>query len=180
MKTKTYFILLLFCLFSVIGRAQEKEGLVYTNTNILEIYVNSKDNLWEHGNIHKSSWGFEFNSFHGFYILKKFVLAAGIGVNINYNVNYHAIPISLQLAFNLFDYGYNSPYVAINLGRNIAIGSFSPGKTAKLTLGYKFENFSDFQYVIEVFKKSKTYTATKEKDYNFFVNGVGLSVGINF
>lgn len=177
MKTYWRLILLFFLPLFVFPQAENKR--VYTNSNILEVYVNSKEYVHEKNNL-DPGWGFEFNSFHGIFILKKFVLSAGIGINFNFNESYQSLPVTAELKYHLYDYGYNSPYVLLNTGRNIKIGNFLPGKTAKLGLGYNFESDYGFQYIVEVFKKSKTYFRSKEQGNNYPANGLGISIGVNF
>ena len=56
------------------------------------------------------------------------------------------------------------------------------GQTAKLGLEYNFVSDYDFQYIIEAFKKSKTYYTNEVLDvnYNYSADGYGISVGITF
>ena len=177
---KTLIISIIFC-FPILLQAQDHKK-IYTSTNILEIYKNTEESLIHYENQLNTGWGFELNSLHGLYILKKFVLSAGIGINFNINEDYKSLPAILELKFNLNDDGLNSPFVLLNTGKNIEIDSFMPGQTAKLGLGYNFESDFNFQYTIEVFKKSKTYytSEVRDVDYNYRANGYGISVGITF
>ncbi|MGB7786037.1 MAG: hypothetical protein WBL27_08055 [Salinimicrobium sp.] len=169
----------IFISFSAISQSSKE---IYSSTNILEIYINTEESLIHHENQLNTGWGFELNSLHGIFIFKKFVLSAGIGVNFNIDEEYKSIPAILEIRFNLNDYGLNSPFVLLNTGKNIEIGSFLPGQTAKLGLGYNFESDYNFQYTIEVFKKSKTYYTSEVQDvnYNYPADGYGISVGITF
>ncbi len=171
-------VLLCFPLFT---QAQEDKK-IYTSTNILEIYKNTERTLIHQQNKLNKGWGFELNSLHGIFILKKFILSAGIGINFNIDEEYKSIPAILEVRFNLYDYGLNSPFVLLNTGKNIKIGSFLPGQTAKLGVGYNFESDYNFQYTIEIFKKSKTYYTSEVQDvnYNYPADGYGVSVGITF
>lgn len=171
-------IILLFLPFCVYSQDEHKRR--YTNTNILEIYVNSDKEYVHKKNNLSTGWGVEINSFHGVFILKKIVLSAGIGINFNFDENYQSLPVTVQLKYHFYDYGYNSPYILLNTGRGIKIGGFQAGETAKLALGYNFESDFNFQYVIEIFKKSKMYFASEEDEYNYPANGLGISVGVNF
>ncbi|WP_424494950.1 hypothetical protein [Salinimicrobium sp. GXAS 041] len=177
---KILFISAIFC-FPFLMQAQDHKK-IYTSTNILEIYKNTEESLIHHENQLNTGWGFELNSLHGIFILKKFVLSAGIGVNFNIDEEYKSLPAILEIRFNLNDYGFNSPFVLLNTGKNLEIGSFLPGQTAKLGLGYNFESDYNFQYTIEVFKKSKTYYTSEVQDvnYNYPADGYGISVGITF
>lgn len=176
-------ILLVFLIFffPLLLQAQGHKK-VYSSTNILEIYKNTEESLIHYQNELNSGWGFELNSLHGIFILKKFVLSAGIGVNFNIDEEYKSVPAIIEIRFNLNDYGFNSPFVLLNTGKNIEIGSFLPGQTAKLGLGYNFESDYNFQYTIEAFKKSKTYytSEVRKVDYNYPADGYGISVGITF
>ncbi|GHA40335.1 hypothetical protein GCM10007103_22260 [Salinimicrobium marinum] len=167
--------------FPLIIQAQEDKKL-YTSTNILEIYINTEESLIHDENQINTGWGFELNSLHGIFIFKKFVLSAGIGVNFNIDEEYKSLPAILEIRYSLYDYGVNSPFVLLNTGKNIKIGSFLPGQTAKLGLGYNFESDYNFQYTIEFFKISKTYytSEVQDVDYNYPADGYGISVGITF
>ena len=162
-------------------QAQDHKKL-YTSTHILEIYKNTEESLIHHDNALHTGWGLELNSIHGIFILKKFVLSAGIGLNFNIDEAYKSIPAILEIRFNLNDYGFNSRFVLLNTGKNLEIGHFLPGQTAKLGLGYNFESDYNFQYTIEVFKKSKTYYTSEVQNvnYNYPADGYGISVGITF
>lgn len=172
--------LIMIC-FPLLIQAQDHTKF-YTSTNILEIYKNTEESLIHYENELNTGWGFELNSLHGLFILKKFVLSAGIGVNFNIDEEYKALPAILEIRFNLNDYGINSPFVLLNTGKNIEIGGFLPGQTAKLGLGYNFESDYNFQYTIEAFKKSKSYYASEVQDvnYDYPADGYGISVGITF
>ena len=160
-------VLLCFPLFT---QAQEDKK-IYTSTNILEIYKNTEGTLIHQQNKLNKGWGFELNSLHGIFILKKFILSAGIGINFNIDEEYKSIPAILEVRFNLYDYGLNSPFVLLNTGKNIKLG-----------VGYNFESDYNFQYTIEIFKKSKTYYTSEVQDvnYNYPADGYGVSVGITF
>lgn len=174
-----FFLLFVFLIFGT-TYGQEEENL-YTSTNIVEIYANTNKSLIHAENDLNTGWGVEINSLHGIYILKKFVLSAGIGLNFNINENYKSLPVIVELRFNFNDYGINSPFILLNTGKNINVGSFQPGQTAKLGFGYNFESGSDFQYTIEFFKKSKTYYTSEMAgiNYNYPADGYGISIGIN-
>lgn len=174
------FLVFLICFKFSTGYSQEIEKL-YTNTNILEVYSNNKKSQVHIVNNLDTGWGIEINSLHGIFILKKFVLSAGVGLNLNFNENYKSLPVIAELRFNFKDFGINSPFVLLNTGKNIQIGSFQPGQTAKLGFGYNFESDTNFQYTIEFFKKSKTYytNVIPGIDYNYRADGYGISVGIN-
>ncbi|MBZ9632230.1 hypothetical protein LB465_15720 [Salegentibacter sp. LM13S] len=178
--TKKLLVLIVFLLASSLYC--QKQEKIYTSTNILEVYKNTEESLIHYENQLNTGWGLELNSLHGFYILRKFVLSAGLGINLNINENYRAIPAIVELKFHFSDYGINSPYVLLNTGKNLKIGSFQPGQTAKLGFGYNFESDYIFQYTIEFFKKSKTYYTSESLDvnYNYRANGYGISVGITF
>ncbi|WBL23431.1 hypothetical protein [Zunongwangia sp. HRR-M8] len=170
------------CFLAVCTLNAQEDRKFYTSTNILEIYKNTEETLTHQQNQLNKGWGFELNSLHGIFILKKFILSAGIGINFNVDEEYKSIPAILEVRFNLYDYGLDSPFVLLNTGKNIKIGSFLPGQTAKLGVGYNFESDYNFQYTIEIFKKSKTYYTSEVQDvnYNYPADGYGLSVGITF
>jgi len=174
-------LLLLFLFFKFSTGYSQKVEKLYTNTNILEVYSNNKKSLVHYENDLDTGWGIEINSLHGIFILKKFVLSAGVGLNFNINENFKSLPVIAEVRFNFNDFGINSPFVLLNTGKNIEIGSFQPGQTAKLGFGYNFESDSNFQYTIEFFKKSKTYYTNEIPgiDYNYPADGYGISVGIN-
>lgn len=174
-------LIIIFLILSSTGISQTSEKL-YSTTNVLEVYINTEGSLIHDKNKLDTGWGFELNSLHGIFVLKKFLLSAGIGLNFNLNENYKSIPAIMEIRFHLYNYGRNSPFVLLNTGKNIEIGSFLPGQTAKLGLGYNFESDFNFQYTIEFFKKSKTFYTSKISDatYDYPADGYGISVGITF
>ena len=153
----------------------------YSSTNILEIYKNTEESLIHYENQLNTGWGFELNSLHGLFILKKFVLSVGVGVNFNIDEEYKSIPAILEIRYHLNDYGFNSPFVLLNTGKNIEIGSFSR-PDCQIRIRYNFVSDYDFQYTIDAFKKSKTYYTSEVQDvnYNYSADGYGISVGITF
>lgn len=171
--------LIFLCSSALHSQDQEK---IYTSTNILEVFINTDESLIHYENQLNTGWGLELNSLHGIIILRKFVLSAGVGINFNVNEDYKSIPAIAELKYHFNDYGINSPYVLLNTGKNLKIGSFLPGQTAKLGFGYNFESDYEFQYTIEFFKKSKTYynSEVSNVDYNYRANGYGISIGITF
>lgn len=175
------FLLISFLFFQFFNVYSQKAESLYTNTNILEVYANSKESLVHIENDLNTGWGFEINSLHGIFILKKLVLSAGVGINFNINEDYKSLPVIAEARFNFNDFGINSPFILLNTGRNIKIGSFLPGQTAKLGFGYNFESDSNFQYTIEFLKKSKTYYTNEipSIDYDYRADGYGISIGIN-
>lgn len=174
-------LLILLLTYSGLVHCQESRKS-YSSTNILEVFINTDESIIHHENQLNTGWGFEFNSLHGFFILKKILLSAGIGINFNIDEELKSLPAVLELKYNFSNYGLNSPYILLNTGKNLDIGSFLPGQTAKLGFGYNFESDSNFQYTIEMFKKSKTYYTSEisDVDYNYPADGYGISMGITF
>lgn len=181
LKATFKFLLIVFLFFQFCNAYSQKAESLYTNTNILEVYANTKESQVHIENDLDTGWGFEINSLHGIFLFKKLVLSAGVGLNFNINENYKSLPVIAEARFNFNDFGINSPFILLNTGRNIKIGSFLPGQTAKLGFGYNFESDSNFQYTIEFFKKSKTYYTSEipGTDYNYRADGYGISIGIN-
>lgn len=71
MNLKIIIISVLLC-FPLFTQAQEDKK-IYTSTNILEIYKNTEGTLIHQQNKLNKGWGFELNSLHGIFILKKFI-----------------------------------------------------------------------------------------------------------
>ena len=70
LNLKIIIISVLLC-FPLFTQAQEDKK-IYTSTNILEIYKNTEGTLIHQQNKLNKGWGFELNSLHGIFILKKF------------------------------------------------------------------------------------------------------------
>jgi len=158
----------------------ESKGITYTNSNNLEIFINSESTFSGQITVHNSGYGFELNSFHGIYIFRTLALSLGVGIVFSGDKAYKALPIVAQLTWYLNDYRYDGPFILLNTGRNLNVGKFRGGGSAKLGLGYVYEGDNDFRYVIGVFVKGKEYIINNQTNFKYQTLSTGLSLGIQF
>ncbi|MCF6182515.1 hypothetical protein [Lutibacter sp.] len=180
---KYFFNLLFFVLFSGLAFSQQnkqhKHKITYTNTNNFELFGNSESDFsGSKSTVYNKGFGFELNSFNGFYITRKLVFSVGVGIVYSVNESYKALPIVAQLKWYLNDYHLNGPFILLNTGRNLRIGKFRGGGSAKLGIGYVLESDYDFKYVIGVYTKGKEYILNNQTNFNYNTLSVGISIGI--
>lgn len=177
---KTVILVLALGLLPFLAKAQtqKEDNWVYTNSNLLNLYLNSKISL-ENGIAHQRSWGTGVVSYHGFIAWQHLEMALGLGLNFNFGFEEQAIPLNFRLAYHYYEADTETPYLAIDLGTNLALGSFEHGGTFKLIGGYAFypNDYVDFQLLIEVYRQMKTYGASvNDRDFE----GYGVGFGIKF
>lgn len=176
---KSACILFIVLSFSFLSFSQDKdERKFFVNTTALEIFVNNESGYSNESSHINKGFGFELSTFNGFFLFKKLSLSIGAGISINVNEYFNSLPMVGDLKWYLYDYGINSPYILLNAGKNLNIGSFKGGYSSKLGIGYSFESDFKFQYIIEVFIKSKEFLINKETNFNYQTTSLGVSLGI--
>lgn len=182
---KYIFSSLLFFLYTAIvfsqqdGQRNHKHRITYTNTNNFELFGNSESDFsGSKSTVYNKGFGFELNSFNGLYITRKLAFSVGVGIVYSVNESYKALPIVAQLKWYLNDYHLNGPFILLNTGRNLRIGKFRGGGSAKLGIGYLLESDYDFKYVIGVYTKGKEYILNNQTNFNYNTLSVGISIGI--
>ncbi|MEO8934841.1 MAG: hypothetical protein ABI295_11100 [Xanthomarina sp.] len=169
-----YPILLLSCFFMpmLICQAQNSSDResIYTSTNTFEIFTNKESGFSNEPVYVNRGFGFELNSFHGIFLFRSLAISIGVGIAFNVNEDFKGLPVVGDVKWYFSEYGEDSAYILINAGRNIEIGSFLPGQSSKLGIGYAAEE----GLVVELFIKSKAY----ESSSYYGVLGIGLSIGI--
>ncbi len=176
-------LLILFIFSSFLYSQKEKSDkhvITYTNSNNIEFLFNREKGYSNEPIIPNKGFELEINSFHGFYFLKSLSLSAGIGLAYHVSENILAIPIVGEIKFHLNPYYYDGPFVSLNAGRNLKVGNFKSGGSAKLGIGYLFYDDTDFMYVISIFAKSKEYTLDNSTNFNLQTLSLGISAGIQF
>ena len=155
--------------------------IAYANESNLEIFVNQRSGFSnEPDNQTGTGFALEVNSLHGVYFFKQLGIMAGPGLVFNFNEDFQAIPVVAQVKFHLFPHYRSGPFVLLNAGRNIRVGEFRGGNSAKLGLGYIFEGDGDIRYSVGFFRKTKEFTINTETNFNYQTESLGLSVGIHF
>lgn len=181
---KHIFISLMFLLYSGLIFSQQegkhKHVISYTNTNNLEIFTNNESTFSGQKTVYKKGYGFELNSFHGVYVFRTLAFSIGAGIVFSGDKAFKALPVVAQLTWYLNEYRYDGPFILLNTGKNLRIGKFRGGSSAKLGLGYVYEGDNDFRYVIGIFVKGKAYILDKQTNFNYQTLSTGISVGIQF
>lgn len=158
----------------------EKHKIVYTSNNNFELIVNKEKTFSNNPVILNRGLEVEINSFHGLYLFKHLSVSIGVGLAYHISENIAALPIVGEFRYHLNPQFYEGLFVSLNTGRNLKIGSFKSGSSAKLAIGYLFESNSDFMYTISFFAKSKEYTLDNTTNYNLQTLSIGVSTGIHF
>ena len=159
---------------------KKKHKIFYTNTNNFEFYFN-RESSFSNGDVFRyKGFGIEINSFHGVYLTRNFSLSIGFGITFNVNESFKALPVVAQLKYHFYSYSKEGPFMLLNTGTNINIGSFTRGQSSKFGLGYVLDSDKQYNFVIGAFAKSKTYLLNKQTNFNYQTESYGLSVGIQF
>lgn len=174
-------ILLLFCFFMSMLFCQAQSNTdrqsIYTNTNTLEIFTNKESGFSNEPIDINKGIGYELSTFHGIFLFRTLAISVGVGVAFNVNEDFKGLPVVGDLKWYFSEYGEDSVYILLNAGRNIKVGSFLPGQSSKLGIGYAAEG----GLVVEFFIKSKEYETERNNNYSIYsVFGLGLSAGIKF
>ncbi len=105
---KYIFSPLLFFLYTAIvfsqqnGQRNHKHGIIYTNTNNLEVFINNESQFsGGQKTVYNKGFGFELNSFHGIYIFRKLAFSVGAGIVFSVDKAFKALPIVAQLKWYL-------------------------------------------------------------------------------
>lgn len=180
-----YYICLIFLFKFCICISQNEDGnkfkIVYANESNLELIVHQRSGFSnEPNNQRPTGFALELNSLHGVYFFNQLALMVGPGIIFNFNEDFRALPFVGQLKFHLFSHERAGPFVLLNAGRNIRLGQFLGGSSAKLGLGYIFDSNKIIRYSIGFFRKTKEFTINEETNFNYQTESLGLSVGIHF
>lgn len=176
-----YHVLFVYCFFMpmLLCQAQSKttRQSIYTNTNTLEFFTNKESGFSNEPIDVNTGFGFELNSFHGIFLFRTLAVSVGFGAAFNVNEDFKGLPVMGDLKWYFSEYGEDSVYILLNAGRNIKVGSFLPGQSSKLGIGYAAEE----GLIVEFFLKSKEYETFRNNSYSIYsVLGIGLSAGIKF
>lgn len=180
---RVFVFVLFFCCSSILiaqNEMSEKHKIVYTNSNNLELIFNKEKVYSNEPVISNKGLELEINSFHGFYLLKRLSLSAGVGLAYHVSEDVLAIPIVGEFKLHMNPHEYDGPFVSLNTGRNLKVGSFKAGSSSKLALGFIIDDNDDYRYVISIFLKSKEYTLDTSTNYNLQTDSMGISLGILF
>lgn len=163
------------CLFS---QDRDDRSSIYVSTNAIEIFANNESQFSNEEVMLRKGFGVEINTFHGIFLFRTLAISLGAGITFNVNDDFKALPIVGDVKWYLSEYGENSPYVLLNVGKNLRIKSFEGGQTAKFGIGYAFEKYDGFQYAMEFFIKSREFILDQETNYNYRVSSLGIALGI--
>jgi len=159
---------------------KKKHKIIYTNTNDFEFYFNRESNFSNGKVFQYKGFGIEINSFHGVFVTRNLSISIGLGITFNINESFKALPIVAQLKYHFYNYNKEGPFILLNTGTNINVGSFTKGQSSKLGFGYVLESDKAYSFVVGAFAKSKTYLLNKQTNFNYQTESFGLSVGIQF
>ncbi len=175
------FFFLFVLLFLKIISAQEKAPFFpfkYTNVNLISINKGYESRFTNDSISAKNGMGLEITSLHGLFITRTLAISVGTGLDWNINKTHFTHPLYADIRWYLKALGNGSPYVLLNVGKNIHWGSdFSRGTSAKIGFGLTFETNSDhIQGVVEVFRKTKTTEFSNTSIYE--IESFGISFGM--
>ncbi len=180
-------LLILLGLFpsSLLAQDYEEEdnlnkGWRYHGLYMIEVQPNYQNSVLGNTYAKGSGFGLELNTFQGLFITKRIVLAVGSGLNFNFNKNFQSIPIIAEAKIYYEKYGENGIYIMLNAGRNLPLGGFDNGQTAKLGAGYVLRSQRNYSVCIEVFKKSKFFDDPENAPEQYGALSYGLAVGFRF
>ncbi|MCB9201822.1 MAG: hypothetical protein H6604_02070 [Flavobacteriales bacterium] len=180
----------LFLIFSIIftfySKAQNDNFFQFEYVNYNSFSVNlASESSFHLGENEESSFDLDINSLHGVFFTKYTSLSAGLGVNWHINKTHLTNYWLADFRWFLKSFGYESPYIFLQLGRNINWNSnFPEGGVARFGVGYTFESLTgDFLWYLQIFKDSKESTLYNDEtmEYgSYFIESFGASVGITF
>ena len=156
----------------------------YTSTTTVGLNFNFNNQLINNqlfSEVQNSKDGFstEFQTMHGFYVLKYFALQIGVGLDYNVNRTYVATPIFAGFKWYLYEYGNDSPYLFLDVGQNIAINGFSKsGDVNRVGFAYSSSIDSQKDMVFEFYRKLKN--SNLDYDNYYMLESYGFSVGLKF
>jgi len=153
----------------------------YTSTTTISINGNYDSRF---GNESESriqkGLAFEVTTLHGIFLFDYLSVSAGLGVDWNIDKTFWSIPVIGDFRLYFYEYGYDSPFAFLQMGKNLKIGEvFTEGRSVKIGLGVTWTNNQETQYVFEFFKKFKEAVFIDEEQ-NYGVKGFGVSLGIKF
>lgn len=177
---KYFFFVLLILQFKIVLAQEEIPffPLKYTNANLISLNKGYESRFSNDTLSAEKGFGFEITSLHGLFITRTLAISVGTGLDWNINKTHLTNPILGDIRWYLKTFGERSPYVFLNVGKNIHWGNnFSRGTSAKIGIGLTFEITSDkIQGVVEVFRKTKTTEFNNALTYD--VESFGISIGM--
>ena len=175
---------MVFCTISTYAQKGGFFQFDYINYNTFSLGFASESSF-HLGENEESSFDLDINSLHGIFFTKYTSLSAGLGINWHINKTHLTNYWLADFRWFLKSYGYESPYIFFQLGRNINWNSsFPKGGVVRLGMGYTFELASgDSLWYLQIFRESKTSTLHNDliSQYGeYSVLALGFSVGAIF
>ena len=152
--------------------------ITYVNESNIELWLNTQTRYSSGSQPSEDGFGLELNSLHGINLFGVISITAGPGIAFNFGEQQQALPIVGQVKWSLNRFDREGPFIVLNAGRNLVLGNFRPGSSAKLGVGWTFRTTQGLQYDLGFFRKSKEFTLNESNNFNLQTESLGISFGL--
>jgi len=192
---KNIYTLLALCFLFTTYAQEEKQKDIYKNKGYFNItkvtyYKVNKARLYYSKGIKSqdlkgdNASGNGLQTINGYFIVPKFSVGVGIGLETFNNPNSNTFPVFLDLRY-YFDNNYSSLYIFGNIGGTLKLGDdFRKGGLLNGGIGYKFfvnsNKTTAFVADLGYFHRYLDIPIVNSSDANLLLNGPSISLGMIF